>query len=96
MTLENLINFLKKKGVRDTSQVFSKFENHNAVKHAFYSELRKFLYYNSLFRVMDELLEFGLLSIKTINAKKHYSLTEKGALVYEKLVEINDLLKERK
>ena len=93
MILNELINFLKKKGFRDTFEVLTKFKNNKADKHSFYNELNKFSYYNSFFRVKDELIAKGLIVIeRDAKKKKQIRLTRKGLQVYNKLVEINDLI----
>ena len=92
MILNDLISFLKKKGFRDTFQVLTQFKNYKTDKHTFYNELNKFSYYNSYFRVKEDLVKKGLISIKKINQKKYILLTKKGLLVYNKLIEINDLI----
>ncbi|TFG22691.1 MAG: hypothetical protein EU533_03965 [Promethearchaeota archaeon] len=92
MAIDELINFLKKKGYRDTMTVLSQFKNFRADKHTFYNELNKFSYYNSFFRVKDDMIEKGLISIEENNKKKYVKLTDKGLLIYNKLVEINNLI----
>ncbi len=93
MILNDLINFLKKKGFRDSLQVLTQFKNFKADKHTFYNELNKFSYYNSFFRVKEELIEKGLIVIeRDAKKKKQIRLTKKGQQVYNKLVEINDLI----
>ena len=92
MILDDLIGFLKKKGFRDTFQVLTQFKNNKTDKHTFYNELNKFSYYNSYFRVKEDLVTKGLISIKKINKKKYIQLTKKGLEIYNKLIEINDLI----
>ena len=92
MPINNLISFLKKKGFRDSFQVLTQFEDYKTDKHTFYNELNKFSYYNSYFRVKEDLIKKGLIKIEKNNKKKYIRLTEKGALVYNKLIEINDLI----
>ena len=92
MIFEDLIGLLKKKGFRDTFTVLTK-NNNKLDKHAFYSELNKFSYYNSFFRVKDELIKKGLIEIENSNKIKYVKLTEKGLDVYKKLNEINNLIK---
>lgn len=92
MTIVNIINFIKKKGFRDTFEVLSKFKNFQTDKHTFYNELNKISYYNSFFRVKDELINKGLITIEKVNKKKQISLTEKGLNVFNKLMELNDLV----
>ncbi len=95
MAIDDLISFLKKKGFRDTLAVLTQFKNFKVDKHTFYSELNKFSYYNSFFRVKDDLIDKGLIEIEQNNKKKYVKLTEKGLDVYNRLVEINKLINSR-
>ena len=92
MTIDDLIGFLKKKGFRDTLEVLMQFKNYKTDKHTFYNELNKFSYYNSFFRVKEDLIEKGLITIEQNNKKKFVKLTDKGLEVYNRLVEINELI----
>ncbi|MHA1931174.1 MAG: hypothetical protein ACW96X_01465 [Promethearchaeota archaeon] len=92
MIFEDLISLLKKKGFKDTMFVLTK-NNNRLDKHAFYNELNKFSYYNSFFRVKDDLIKKGLIEIENSNKIKYVKLTEKGLDVYNKLSEINKLVK---
>ena len=88
-----MIGFLKKKGFRDTFQVLTQFKNYKVDKHTFYNELNKFSYYNSFFRVKDDLVGKGLITIEhNANKKKYIKLTDKGLDVFNRLVEINELI----
>jgi len=92
MTIDELINFLKKKGFRDTLEVLIQFKGYKTDKHTFYNELNKFSYYNSYFRVKEDLIDKGLIAIELNNKKKYVKLTNKGLDVYNRLVEINNLI----
>ena len=92
MAVNDVISFLKKKGFRDTFQVLTQYKNFETDKHTFYNELNKFSYYNSFFRVKEDLIKRGLIKIEINNKKKMIKLTKKGLDVYNKLVEINDLI----
>jgi len=92
MAIDDLISFLKKKGFRDTLEVLSQFKNYKTDKHTFYNELNKFSYYNSFFRVKDEMIDRGLIEIELNNKKKYVKLTDKGLDVYNRLIEINKLI----
>ncbi|MHA1843159.1 MAG: hypothetical protein ACTSWE_02675 [Promethearchaeota archaeon] len=105
MNIDELFSFLKKKGFRDTFYVLSKFKNHKTDKHTFYNELNKFSYYNSFFRIKDELIKKGLIEITDVDSAKNskkknksrknnavIQLTKKGKDVYDKLIEINQLI----
>jgi predicted transcriptional regulator len=92
MTIDDLISFLKKKGFRDTLEVLMNSKGHKIDKHSFYNELNKFSYYNSYFRVKEDLIERGLITIEQNNKKKFVKLTPKGLDVYNRLVEINNLI----
>jgi hypothetical protein len=92
MTIDDLISFLKKKGFRDTLEVLIQFKGYKTDKHTFYNELNKFSYYNSFFRVKEDLIDKGLIAIELNNKKKFVKLTDKGLDVYNRLVEINNLI----
>ena len=92
MIFEDLISLLKKKGFKDTMYVLTK-NNNRLDKHAFYNELNKFSYYNSFFRVKDDLIKKGLIHIENSSKIKYIKLTEKGLDVYNKLSEVNKLVK---
>ncbi|MBY9009197.1 MAG: hypothetical protein KGD74_04970 [Candidatus Lokiarchaeota archaeon] len=92
MAINDLISFLKKKGFRDTLEVLMNSKGHKIDKHSFYNELNKFSYYNSYFRVKEDLIERGLISIEQNNKKKYVKLTSKGLDVYNRLEEINNLI----
>ena len=92
MAINDVISFLKKKGFRDTFQVLTQYKNFETDKHTFYNELNKFSYYNSFFRVKEDLIKRGLIKIEMNNKKKMIKLTKKGMDVYNKLVEINELI----
>ena len=96
MAIDDLINFLKKKGFRDTFKVLTQFDNYKVDKHTFYNELNKFSYYNSFFRVKDDLIDKGIIEIENNGKKKYVKLTQKGLEIYNRLVEINELLKSKK
>lgn len=93
MILEELYSFIKKKGFRDVLSVLTTSKNNKLDKHTFYNELNKFSYYNSFFRVKEDLIDKGLIEIENHNKKKYIKLTNKGLTVYQKLEEINELLK---
>jgi predicted transcriptional regulator len=93
MIFEELIGLLKKKGFKDTMHVLINQKNYKTDKHTFYNELNKFSYYNSFFRVKDELIRKGLIEIENTSKVKYIKLTEKGLEVYNKLNDINNMVK---
>jgi len=93
MIFEDLIGLLKKKGFKDTLNVLVNQKDYKADKHTFYNELNKFSYYNSFFRVKEDLIKKGLIEIENTNKVKYIKLTEKGLDVYNKLKDINNMLK---
>jgi len=93
LIFEDLIGLLKKKGIKDTLNVLINQKDYKTDKHTFYNELNKFSYYNSFFRVKEELIKKGLIVIENTSKVKTISLTEKGLEVYNKLNEINELVK---
>jgi hypothetical protein len=92
LSLEDLFNIFKKKGFRDTYEILTKFKNFKTNIHTFYKELTKFSYYNSFLRVKHKLIRKGLIIIETQNRAKFIRLTKKGIDIYNKLVEINNML----
>ncbi len=92
MELDILLSFLKKKGFRDTFQVLTQSKNLKLDKHAFYNELNKFSYYNSFFRIKEDLIKRGIIEIELNNKKKYVKLTDKGLDIYNRLVEITKLI----
>jgi len=93
MIFEDLIGLMKKKGFKDTYQVLINQKDYRADKHTFYNELNKFSYYNSFFRVKDELIKKGLIEIENTSKVKYIKLTEKGLELYNKLNDLNQMLK---
>ncbi|MFX1417439.1 MAG: hypothetical protein ACFE9N_00820 [Promethearchaeota archaeon] len=93
MIFEDLIGLLKKKGFKDTLHVLINQKDYKTDKHTFYNELNKFSYYNSFFRVKEELITKGLIEIENTSKLKYIKLTDKGLEVYNKLKEINDMVK---
>ena len=76
LAINELIGFLKKKGFRDTLEVLMQFKNYKTDKHTFYNELNKFSYYNSFFRVKEDLIDKGLIEIERNEKKKFFKLTD--------------------
>ena len=93
MIFEDLIGLLKKKGFKDTLSVLINQKDYKTDKHTFYNELNKFSYYNSFFRVKEELIKKGLIQIENTNKVKVIKLTEKGLDIYNKLQDISNMLK---
>lgn len=87
-----LFNLIKKKGFRDTFNVLAKFKDYRAEKNSFFTELNKFSYYNSYFRIKDDLLHFNLIKIGEKNGEQVNALTEKGLDVYNKLLELDEII----
>ena len=92
MGIEDLCGLLKKKGFRDVYQILTPLKNNTCEKHNFYDELNKFSYYNSFFRIKDELMNRGIIDIQQDDGKKFITLTKKGLEVYKKLEEISDII----
>lgn len=94
MVSEKFIDFIKKKGVSDTFNVLTKFKNFKTDKKTFYKELNEFSYYNSYFRVKEDLVNNGIITIKKngSNGKKFIELTKKGQTIYKKLEDVNNLI----
>lgn len=95
MSLTELIKFLNKKGFSNTVQILIQFNDHKAEIHEFFDELNKFSYYNAFYRIKDTLIEKGLITIYRNEGKKYIRLSKEGVIVYEKLVEINAIIKKK-
>ena len=95
MSLETLINLLKKKGFRDTYNILVKYKNYSVDLNTFYRELNKFSYYNSFLRIKKKLIERDLIDIKKLKGKKRISLTKKGIEVFKKLKELDSIINEK-
>lgn len=94
MTIDDITVLLRKKGFRDTFQILTSLKEFKCEKHLFYNELNRFSYYNSFFRIKDELIKRGLIDIEVDDGKKFITLTKKGIDVYNRLLEINDIINE--
>jgi len=96
LILNDLINFMKKKGIRDTFQVLTQFKDYKTDQRSFYKELNKISYYNAFFRIKYEMIKKGLIKTGRSNGKKYIWITAKGKKVYDKLVEINEMISKKK
>ena len=90
--MEVLIKLLNKRGIFNTFQVLSLFDNFRAGKYAFYKKLNEFSYYNSFLRVKDDLIKNGLLNIDNHNTSCFYELTSKGKDVFALLKKLDKIL----
>jgi predicted transcriptional regulator len=91
MIFENLIYLLKNKGFTDTMFILSRSDDKINI-HTFYRELCEFSYYNSYYRLKDELIRQGLIELQKIDKDKYIKLTKKGKELLKKLTEINILI----
>jgi len=89
-TLKNLLN---KRGLYNTFQVLSLFDNYRADKCSFYKKLNEFSYYNSFLRIKNSLIKNNLLKIDNHNIICYYELTSKGKEMFGLLKKIDMLLK---
>ncbi|MFX0186348.1 MAG: hypothetical protein ACFE8A_01290 [Candidatus Hodarchaeota archaeon] len=94
MTINDLTALMKKKGFLDTFHILTSSKDYKCEIHAFYNELNQFSYYNSFFRIKEELIKRKLIEIEVNDGKKYIKLTERGVEVYNKLMEINDIINE--
>jgi len=88
------IIFLKQKGIRDIFHILTQFENYKTDMKTFHKELKRISYYNSFYRVKDALIKSGIIIIKKYNRKKYIALSTKGINIYNKLVELAELLRQ--
>jgi len=94
LNIDDVLKLIRDKGFKDTLHVLSKFEGYKCEMRTFYKELNMFSYYNSFFRVKDELLQKRIIKIERRDKKKTIGLTTKGIEIYNKLLELNDVLNE--
>ncbi len=92
MDLDNVINLLKKKGFSDTFNILFNSENYSVEIHGFYRELNKISYYNSFLRIKENLLRKNLIRINKSKKKKYINLTDLGIEVYNRLIELNEII----
>ena len=93
MQFDELVRVLKHIGINNTFQVLSQFDDLRAEKHQFYNKLNKFSYYNAYVRVREELLKRDIIYIRQFKKQIYIGLTEKGKELYQKLTELNDIIK---
>ena len=94
MNFEKLYLILNKRGLFNTFQILSQCEDNKAEKGLFYKRLTEFSHYNSFLRIKSKLLETNLIYLEENNGKEYIGLTEKGIFVFEKLLQINELIEE--
>lgn len=75
-----------------TFEVLNKFDGLETDKHSFYDELNRISYYNTYFRIRDELIEKGIIELYKKGDKTMIKLTVKGLLVQNSLKELEKLL----
>ena len=92
MTIDTIIKFCKRKGFRDTLEILMNVKDNSLERSVFYQTLNTFSYYNSFFRVRDDMINNDLLTITQRNGKNIIALTEKGVEMYNKLAEIQEII----
>jgi len=93
LTLDEVINFVKKRGFWDMFRILSQCKNNRTEIHIFYQKLNEFSYYNSFLRIKSKLIERELIVIEKKSTKRIIRLTQKGKTVLERLIELDGLLK---
>ena len=91
--MEDLKKLLNKRGLYDTFQVLSLFDNFRADKYSFYQKLNEFSYYNSFLRIKKTLIKNELLHVDNHNKTCVYELTSKGKEMLFLLKKLDNLLK---
>ena len=92
MDFDKLYLFLNKRGFFNTFQVLSQYKDYRAEKGDFYKQLNEFSNYNSFLRLKVKLLETGLIKLEISNGEEYIGLTEKGKIVYNNLIQLNDVI----
>ncbi|MFX0105769.1 MAG: hypothetical protein ACFE75_09780 [Candidatus Hodarchaeota archaeon] len=91
--MEVLKKLLNKRGIYNTFQVLSQFDNFRANKYSFYKKLNEFSYYNSFLRIKNILIKNDLLNVDNHNKSCYYELTPKGIEMFGLLKELDELIK---
>ena len=68
---------------------------HFMERREFYRHLNKFSNYHSFFKVRDDLIDRELIEIQKNHEKKYIKLTDKGIRLYNKLMEVYDIIKNK-
>ncbi|MFX1296366.1 MAG: hypothetical protein ACFFD2_16125 [Promethearchaeota archaeon] len=92
MDFDKLYLVLNKRGFFNTFQVLSQYKDYRATKADFYKILTEFSNYNSFLRLKDKLLEKNLIKLEINNGEEFIGLTEKGKIVYNNLLQLNELI----
>ncbi len=95
MSFEELYIVLNKRGFFNTFQVLSQYKEFKAEKGEFYRTLIEFSNYNSFLRIKNKLMEKKLINLEKNNGTEYIGLTEKGRLVYDSLLHLEELIKEK-
>jgi predicted transcriptional regulator len=94
MSFEELYLVLNKRGFFNTFKVLSKFKEFKTEKGEFYRTLIEFSNYNSFLRIKDKLIETNIINLEKDNGTDYIGLTEKGRSVYERLLQLEELIRE--
>jgi hypothetical protein len=92
MHIDNITNLIKKKGFLDTVKILASAKGFKLKKKEFYAELKKFSYHNSFYRIKNEMLNSGLLTVSQNNGQAEFALTRKCLCLLSKLTESEFLL----
>ena len=85
-------SILNKNGFWNTLKLFSEFGNRMELKE-FYKKYNKESYYNSFYRVKEDLIEKEIIKIDYLNKKQHIELTSKGQNLINLLKEVIEIIK---
>ncbi|MHA1729939.1 MAG: hypothetical protein ACTSWY_14610 [Promethearchaeota archaeon] len=96
--MPNFFKVFRKYGFLESLTVLSSFEGNEAKQSLFFKTLRENgSYLNSFFRVKESLIKSKLISYKLNGDNdKVIFLTEKGKMVHQKIIEIENLLSNKK
>ncbi|MFW9879725.1 MAG: hypothetical protein ACFFG0_42160 [Candidatus Thorarchaeota archaeon] len=77
-----------------TFEALNKFPKLETDIHSFYNELNKISYYNSFFRIKEELIDKEIINISKQNKKTMICLTLKGVMLQNMLNSIEKFIED--
>lgn len=90
--MNKLVNLIKRKGYHNTFKILAFSDRYQLPLKDFLSELSDFSNHNSYYRIKDTLIENKLIEEIRINATKKIRATDKGIFLYQRLMEISNIL----
>ena len=90
--MDGLVNLIKRKGYHDTFKILAFSDDYEISKKDFHKELNDFSNYNSYSRIKNKLIDLDLIQETENNGVSKIKGTDKGIFLYERLIEISNIL----